>query len=185
MVLAAIRGELTRYRLLGEAAISRTSDQGLHATLGTELNSIAVLVRHIGGNLRSRFTDFLVSDGEKEWRDREGEFDTSTRSHAELLEDWARGWDCLEKALGELDEHSLGRTVRIRGVELSVIDALERSLAHLAYHVGQIVLLARWQAGTDWQSLSIPRGGTAAYNMNPDKERQTMHGQSKTSGRQS
>jgi hypothetical protein len=115
----------------------------------------------VGGNLRSRFTDFLTTDGEKPWRDRESEFLARTPSRAELLESWNSGWDVLEASLAGVADSNLADTVTIRGEELSVIQALHRSLAHTAYHVGQIVHRAKELRGEDWEYLSIPPGGQA------------------------
>lgn len=171
MIVDAIRGEYRRYRSLGEGALAQLADEDLYRVLGEDGNSIAVLVRHLGGNLRSRFTDFLSSDGEKPWRDRDGEFLQPAQDRQALLDDWQRGWQVLESSLANLDDSRLAQEVTIRGQALSVIEALQRSLAHVAYHVGQIVLLARWQKGEAWNSLSIPRGDSARYNSMPDRER--------------
>lgn len=171
MVMDAIRGEYRRYRSLGEGALAQLGDEDLYRVLGEDGNSIAVLIRHLGGNLRSRFTDFLASDGEKPWRDRDGEFLQPDQDRQALMDDWQRGWQVLETSLADLDDSRLAQEIVIRGQTLTVIEALQRSLAHVAYHVGQIVLLARWQKGKAWKSLSIPRGDSAQYNSNPNRER--------------
>ena len=134
-------------------------------------NSIATLVWHISGNFVSRFTDFLQSDGEKPWRDRDAEFLHRTISRAELREKWEQGWAVLFRSLADLDDERLHAVVRIRGVPLSVHDALHRSLAHTSYHVGQIVFLAKAFCGSEWRHLSIPPGGSTAYNENPVAEK--------------
>ncbi len=134
-------------------------------------NSIATIVWHISGNLESRFTDFLGSDGEKPWRDRDREFLKRTVSRAELREKWDRGWSVLMGTLADLDDGVLQREVTIRGVPLSVLEALQRSLTHVSYHVGQIVFLAKELRGGRWNYLTIPPGGTAAYNKNPTNEK--------------
>ncbi len=167
----AIRGEFSRYRKLAEGAIRQLEAQQCNWTPAEEANSVTVLVAHLSGNLKSRFTDFLDSDGEKPWREREGEFAERSLPKEELLALWAQGWEVLEKTLESLEDADLPREVRIRRQPLTVLQALERSLAHVAYHVGQIVLLARLQKGGDWVSLSIPKGHSAAYNLNPDKEK--------------
>ena len=126
---------------------------------------------HIAGNLASRFTDFLTSDGEKPWRDRESEFARRTVTRDELGAKWEAGWSALLGALAGLDDAHLPATVTIRGVGLSVLEALHRSLSHTAYHVGQIVFLAKALRGGDWKWLTIPPGGSADYNTNPAHEK--------------
>jgi hypothetical protein len=138
-------------------------------------NSVAVIARHLSGNLASRFSDFLTSDGEKPWRDRESEFVPEAIAREALLADWNGGWKTLFEALDGLGDEDLGREVRIRGTAHAVHDALHRSLAHTAYHVGQIVLLARSLRGPDWKWLSIPPGESEAYNRNPTRERPNRH----------
>lgn len=170
VVIDAIEGEFRRYRKIADGAIEQVSDADLH--VGADAgNTIATLVQHLGANLKSRFSDFLTSDGEKPWRDREGEFADIQRTRAQLLSIWEDGWATLFTTLAALDDSQLEGSVVIRGVSLSVMDALTRSLAHAAYHTGQIVLIARSARGTDWKFLSIPPGGTAAYNANPSKEK--------------
>jgi hypothetical protein len=165
--------EYRRYRGLGEAAMAQVSDEALNHVPSIDGNSIGMIVRHLSGNLISRFTDFLTADGEKPNRDREAEFEPRAYTRAELDALWSEGWAVLEGALAQLDDSRLADVVQIRGVPLSVHAALSRSMAHAAYHVGQIVLLARERADAEWQSLSIPRGQSAAYNLNPTKEKVT------------
>ena len=166
-----IRNEYRRYRELGEKALAQMPDAALNQVPNTEGNSAAMIVRHIGGNLVSRFTDFLTTDGEKPDRDRDREFDERGYSRAEMNAAWTRGWTVLEATLAPLTDADLARTVTIRAQPLTVSAALCRSLAHVAYHVGQLVLLARMHADKPWQSLSIPRGGSTAYNAAPNRER--------------
>ncbi len=170
-ILDAVRREYIRYQRLVEMAIDQIDDAAFFRRLGSDGNSIAVLLVHLGGNLQSRFTDFLTSDGEKPWRDRDREFDIAIKTRAEVLEIWNNGLEALEAALRDLREDQVGNEVLIRGQSLTVIAALERSLAHFAYHVGQIVLLARHAAGTDWRILSIPKGGARSGGEQPDGER--------------
>ncbi len=170
-VIAAITAEYRRYHNLAEDVFVQLDERELCARPPGEGNSVATLVWHLSGNLQSRFTDFLESDGEKPWRQREEEFLERRVTRAELLEKWKRGWAVLFDELGDLTDEDLQREVRIRAQALTVIEALARSLAHCAYHVGQIVLLAREHKGADWRFLSIPPGGTDAYNANPDRER--------------
>jgi hypothetical protein len=139
-------------------------------------SSIAVMVWHISGNLASRFTDFLTSDGEKTWRHRDEEFEHRAVPRAEIREKWERGWNVLLGTLAGLTDEDLTRNVAIRGVPLRVDEALHRSLAHVAYHVGQIVYLAKGMLGGAWSSLSIPPGKSAEYNRDPGLEKPKGHG---------
>jgi hypothetical protein len=134
-------------------------------------NSIAMLVRHLGGNLASRFTDFLTADGEKPWRNRDDEFADGVYSRAEVDEAWRAGWDVLRRELAALTDADLERQVTIRGQGLTVHAALCRSLAHAAMHVGQIILLARIVATDEWKWISIPKGQSQQYNQNPTLEK--------------
>lgn len=162
--VATLRKLFAQYRDLGEKAMAQVPDADLHRMIGEDGNSIAVVMQHMAGNMRSRFTDFLTSDGEKPWRDREGEFTERASGRAELLADWESGWACFFAAMDALSDADLTRTVHIRGEAHTVQEALLRQLAHYAYHVGQIVLLARASVGRAWVSLSIPRGGSQAFN---------------------
>jgi hypothetical protein len=163
--------EYGRYRTLGEKAMAQVSDEGLNRVVAPEGNSIAMLVRHVGGNLASRFTDFLTADGEKPWRDRDSEFADGTFTRAEIDATWARGFDVVSSELAKVTDDDLARMVKIRGVELTVNQALCRSIAHTAMHTGQIILLARILAAGDWQTLSIPKGKSQEYNKNPALEK--------------
>ena len=163
--------EYARYRSIGEKAIAQVSDDALNKVLGTENNSIAIIVKNIGGNLVSRFTDFLTSDGEKPWRDRDSEFQTASYDRAEVERIWSEGWSVLESELSKLTDEQLLQQVYIRGQAWTVHDSLCRSLAHLSYHVGQIVLLARILTEGDWQWISIPKGQSREYNLRPTKEK--------------
>ncbi len=165
--------EFERYRLIGEKALAQVSEEDLNRLPGPigGHNSIAMIVRHLGGNLLSRFTDFLTTDGEKPWRDRDAEFEERRYTQQEVLEWWNKGWQVLQAELAKLTDADLNRTVTIRGISLTVGEALTRSVAHVAYHVGQIVLLARIASGEQWQWISIPRGQSKDYNLNPTKEK--------------
>lgn len=169
--LSSLHKLFTYYRSLGEKAIAQVKDEDLHRVLGEDGtpdvppgNSIAVIIQHIAGNARSRFSDFLTSDGEKPWRDREGEFTEKPATREELMADWASGWACLFTALDALTDADLERIVHIRNEGHTVQEALHRQLAHYAYHVGQLVVLARAFVGSAWVSLSIPRGKSQAFN---------------------
>lgn len=159
-----LRKVYTTYRKLGEKAMAQVSDADLDRVLVPEGNSIAITVKHLAGNMRSRFTDFLTTDGEKPWRHRDAEFEGGYPDRAALLADWESGWACFFAAVDPLTDNDLTRTVKIRGEEHTVLEALLRQLAHYAYHVGQIVLLARTFAGEGWTSLSIPRGKSEEFN---------------------
>ncbi len=170
-IVGSIEGEYRRYKTTGERAIEQLSDEQVSQGSSSGGNSVATLVCHISGNLVSRFTDFLQSDGEKPWRDRDAEFAGRAVSREELREKWENGWAVLFRALADLDDEGLHAVVRIRGVPLSVHEALHRSLSHTSYHVGQIVFLAKALLGAQWRHLSIPPGGSAAYNANPFAEK--------------
>ena len=142
---------------------------------GAEANSIAIIVQHLAGNFRSRFTDFLTADGEKPWRDRDREFEDRTASRADLESQWEEGWRVLLGALADLSDADLGRHVVIRGQSFRVDEALLRSLAHASYHVGQIVYIAKAFRGAAWTSLSIPKGASAAFNAAPTGQRPGEH----------
>jgi hypothetical protein len=159
--------EYARYRSLGEKALAQVPDAALNRMPTPDGNSIAILVRHIGGNLASRFTDFLTTDGEKPWRDRDGEFAEGPFTRAEIDEVWKKGWDVVESEVGKLSDDDLTRTITIRGTASTVHEALCRSIAHTSMHVGQIILLARMYATGEWQTLSIPKGKSQDYNKNP------------------
>jgi len=163
--------EYGKYRAIGEKAIAQVSDEGLNKVVAPGTNSIAMLVRHMSGNFVSRFTDFLTTDGEKPNRDRDGEFEEGHWSRAEIEAAWTKGWAVLEAALEDLVEDDLQNVITIRGQKLAVHDALCRSLAHQAMHVGQIVLLARMVADGEWKWISIPKGQSKQYNLNPTLER--------------
>jgi uncharacterized damage-inducible protein DinB len=149
------------YKKLGDRALAQCPDEGLLIALGAESNSIAVIVKHLAGNMRSRWTDFLTTDGEKRDRNRDTEFEQPPKTRAELLEMWERGWKYLFDALNPLTDADLDRTVTIRTEPHSVMQAINRQLTHYAHHVGQIVFLAKHlttQMTGEWDSLSVPRG---------------------------
>ena len=162
-LIESIRGEYERYKQLGEGAAAQVEEQELSRSGPNGGNSLAVVCWHIAGNLQSRFTDFLTSDGEKPWRNREEEFDDRTVSRAAFLAKWEQGWTALFAALATLTDENLRDTITIRGQALRVHEALHRSLAHTAYHVGQMVFIAKALRGDAWRSLSIPRGQSATY----------------------
>ena len=152
------------YKSLGEKAMAQVSDEGLHYQPNAESNSLAIIVKHLHGNMLSRWTDFLNTDGEKEWRNREGEFEDTLDSREAILKAWEEGWQCLFGAIEPLTGEQLDDIVYIRNEGHTVLEAINRQLAHYSYHVGQMVYLARQVRGEGWQSLSIPKGGSEAYN---------------------
>ncbi len=149
---------------IAERAIVQVNNEDIHKPLDPETNSIAVIMKHMAGNMRSRWTDFLTSDGEKPWRHRDDEFVDDIRSRQELQNFWEEGWACVFDAVSQLSDQDLHKIVHIRGKPHSVIRAIDRAIDHYGYHVGQIVQIARIRAQHDWTTLSIPRGESEAYN---------------------
>jgi hypothetical protein len=162
--LSAISNAFDANKRLADRAVEQVPDDRLHVTLDGNTNSIAVIMKHVAGNLTSRWTDFLTTDGEKPWRNRDDEFVDTFASRAELLDCWERGWDCLLTMLKSMKPEDLAKTILIRGEPHSVPLALERSLGHTCYHVGQIVQVARIHVGDRWNTLTIPRGGSEQFN---------------------
>ena len=154
-----------QYKQLGEKAMAQVTDEQLFATLDEEANSIAIIVKHITGNMRSRWTDFLTSDGEKATRNRDGEFVDPPATREALMGEWEQGWACVFSAIEPLTDADLARTVTIRGEAHSVMQAINRQLSHYPMHVGQIVLLAKHYAGARWQTLSVARNRSAEFNL--------------------
>jgi hypothetical protein len=152
------------YKKLAEGAMAQINDDQLFTALDPESNSIAIVVKHMVGNMRSRFTDFLTTDGEKTSRNRDAEFIDPAPTRQALLDEWAAGWTCLFAALASLTEDDLKRTITIRSEPHSVLQAINRQVAHYAYHVGQIVMLAKHLGQERWQSLSVPRNRSAEFN---------------------
>jgi hypothetical protein len=166
--ISSIAGEFRRYKALGDAALAQVKDDELASgNPAGGSNSAAILVWHVSGNLQSRFSDFLTTDGEKTWRKRDEEFTSRTVTREELLAKWNGGWDALFGALDALTDDHLRQTITIRSQEFEVQDALHRSLAHIAYHVGQLVFLAKSFRGEQWKNLSIPLGKSEEANRNP------------------
>jgi len=180
-IVAAIEGEYRRYKSLGEGTFSQLEEDDLVERSTPESLSLAMIVWHISGNLESRFTDFLTTDGEKPWRDRESEFVERRVRRKDMLAKWERGWSVLFAALAPLSDRDLTKGVTVRGIAMTVGEALERSLAHTSYHVGQITFLGKMLRGSGWKYLSIAPGQTAAYNANPTREKMG-HAASASSG---
>lgn len=162
--LASTRKQFEYYKMLGEKTIAQLTDEQLFWRYNEESNSIAMIVKHLWGNMLSRWTDFLTSDGEKEWRDREAEFENDITGRDDLLNKWNEGWERLFTALGSLNETNMDTIIYIRNQGHSVMEAINRQLAHYPYHVGQIVYIGKMIRDGQWESLSIPRGKSQAYN---------------------
>jgi hypothetical protein len=155
---------LEYYKSMAEKAISQISDQQLRTPCQPGLNSAAVLMKHIAGNLLSRWTHFRTEDGEKPWRNRETEFADNFASVKELLDYWEKGWSCLFDAVQSIREDELSAIIYIRNEGHTILEAVERQLAHVAYHTGQIVFICKLYTGNEWESLTIPKGKTDEYN---------------------
>lgn len=153
------------YKLLGEKAMAQVSDELLFWQYNEASNSIATIVNHLSGNMLSRWTDFLTTDGEKEWRDREAEFDNTLTNRQEVMNRWDKGWQCLFDAIKSLTPEDLTKEIYIRNMGHTVIEAINRQLAHYPYHIGQIVFIGKMTCNGTWNSLSIPKGKSDVYNM--------------------
>jgi hypothetical protein len=164
LYLDSIKKRFLTYRKLGDDSFAQITDEGLFWQYNAESNSIAIIVQHMAGNMLSRWTDLLTSDGEKEWRKRDDEFDNTITTRQELLHKWNEGWNCLFNALNSLSEDDLNKIIYIRNEPHTVIDAINRQLAHYPYHVGQIVFIGKMIAGEKWHSLSIAKGQSEVFN---------------------
>jgi hypothetical protein len=162
--LQSAKRQFILYKQLGERTLLQIPEEKLFWQFNPESNSLGSIVKHLWGNMLSRFTDFLTTDGEKPWRNRESEFDNDIKTRAELLDKWEEGWKCLFEALAPLTGEDLKKNVYIRNEKHSVMEALNRQLTHYAYHVGQMVFLGKMICGKEWQSLSIPRGKSDLFN---------------------
>lgn len=162
--LASAIKRLSYYKELGDKTLAVLSEAEFHYQPNEASNSIAVIMQHLSGNMLSRFTDFLTSDGEKEWRNRDEEFKTHQQTKDELVAAWEKGWRVCLDAIKSLTEEDLLKTIYIRSEGLSVIDAINRQLAHYPYHVGQIIYVARMIKNENWQSLSIPKNKSQQFN---------------------
>lgn len=153
-----------QYKKLADAAIAQVSDADLYCTLDPESNSIAIIIKHMAGNMLSRWTDFLTTDGEKPTRNRDTEFEDPPATRADLLALWEQGWSCLFDALKPLTEADLARTITIRSEAHSVMQAINRQVAHYSYHCGQIILLAKHFQSSNWKCLTVPRKQSEEFN---------------------
>ena len=155
---------LSYYKELGDKTFEQLNEGDFYFHPNAESNSIAIIIQHVAGNMLSRWADFLTADGEKEWRNRDAEFEEQHLTKQQLVELWQKGWDCCLNTLKSLTEDDLMKTIYIRSVGLLAVDAVNRQLAHYSYHVGQIIYLAKIIKNDDWQNLSIAKGHSAQYN---------------------
>ncbi|HTL82088.1 MAG TPA: DUF1572 family protein [Bacteroidia bacterium] len=162
--LPSAKKQLSYYRSLGEKTFAQLSDADLFHRPNEESNSIAMIVKHLAGNMLSRFTDFLTSDGEKSWRNRDSEFADDIHDRETMMKKWNEGWNCVFTTLDSLTESDLEKIILIRGEGQTVTDALTRQVAHYAYHVGQIVYVGKLLKDTEWKTLSIAKGKSEEYN---------------------
>ena len=162
--LKSVRKEFSRYKSMGEKTFDQLTDEEIHWKYVDSDNSIAIIVKHIVGNMLSRWTNFLTEDGEKTWRNRETEFEAPYASKSEMLNAWEKGWNCLFAALDNIDSSNFDSKIKIRNEDHSIVEAVNRQLAHYPSHVGQIVFLGKMIKGADWASLSIPKGQSEAFN---------------------
>jgi len=162
--LESVKKQFLYYKTLGEKAMAQLEPEQLFVSVNEDTNSIAVIVQHLVGNMLSRWTDFLTTDGEKEWRNRDGEFEETIQTKAELMELWNQGWECFFNAVNPLTEEQLSTIIYIRNEGHTVMEALNRQLAHYPYHIGQIVFYAKMLKQGEWDSLSIPKNKSNSYN---------------------
>ena len=174
--LESIKKQFEYYRMLGEKTFAQIEDEHVNWQYNEESNSIATVVKHLSGNMISRWTNFLTEDGEKTWRNREAEFENDINTKAELINIWNKGWDCFFTTINVLTTEDLTKEIFIRNQGQTVVDAINRQLAHYPYHVGQIVFIGKMIANENWKSLSIPKGDSVKYNKEKfDKPKQTAH----------
>lgn len=174
--LESVIKQFEYYKILGEKTFSQLTDEQLLMQLNEESNSIATIVKHLWGNMLSRWTDFMTSDGEKEWRNRDSEFENNILTRSELLAKWNEGWDCLFAALNSISDEDLSKIIFIRNQGHTVLEAINRQLAHYPYHIGQIVLLGKYFCNNKWNTLSIPKGGSNEFNKDKfSKEKSNTH----------
>lgn len=166
LLLPSAIGIFKQYKTLADKAIQQIPQNLIHTKLDPESNSIYTIMKHMSGNMLSRWTDFLTTDGEKPWRTRDDEFEEDATSFEEAIVLWEKGWTCLFNTLESLDETDRSKIVTIRGEEHSVMEAINRQIAHYAYHVGQIVFIAKVFKSKDWQTLSIAKGKSDEFNKN-------------------
>jgi uncharacterized protein DUF1572 len=162
--LNSVKKQFNYYKLLGDKTFDQLNDQDIYWQLNEESNSVSIIVKHIVGNMLSRWTNFLTEDGEKEWRKRDLEFEDTYQNKEALITDWEKGWQCLFDAIQPLTDQDLEHIIYIRNQGHTVTEAINRQLTHYAYHIGQIVLIGKMIKGENWKPLSVPKGQSSAYN---------------------
>jgi Protein of unknown function (DUF1572) len=162
--LESVKKQSLYYKTIGEKAIDQLEPQQIFFSANEDTNSIAVIIKHLAGNMHSRWTHFLTTDGEKEWRNRDSEFEEILTTKEEIMQVWENGWACFFEALNSIQPHQLSDIIYIRNEGHTVVDALNRQLAHYPYHIGQIVFYAKMIKKSDWKSLSIPKNNSISYN---------------------
>src|ERR1700761_7092834 len=162
--IESVKKQFEYYKLLGEKTIAQLNDEQLFWKYDEESNSIASIVKHLWGNMLSRWTDFLTTDGEKDWRDRDAEFETDAQTRDQLMLKWNESWECLLNTLRSLKEDDLEKIIYIRNQGHTVMEAINRQLAHYPYHIGQMVYIAKMVADNNWKSLTIPKGNSQSFN---------------------
>ena len=162
--LISSRKQFEYYKMLGDRTFAQLKEEDFFWQYNEESNSIAIIIKHLWGNMLSRWTDFLTTDGEKEWRSRESEFDADIKDVNVLLQKWEAGWDCLFTALDSINEDNFDTPVFIRNQEHTIVEAINRQAGHYTYHIGQIVYIARMLKEKEWKNLSIPKGKSQAFN---------------------
>lgn len=174
--LESVKKQFLYYKTIGEKAMAQLEPEQLFVAVNEDTNSIAVIVKHLSGNMLSRWTDFLTSDGEKEWRNRDDEFEQTLKTKDELMALWEKGWNCFFDAINGLTPEQLSQIIYIRNEGHTVMEAINRQLAHYPYHVGQIIFYAKMLKQSDWTSLSIPKNKSNDYNADKfSKEKSTKH----------
>ena len=164
--LESVKKQFLYYKTIGEKAINQLEPEQLFVSVNDDTNSIAAIIKHMSGNMLSRWTDFLTTDGEKEGRNRDGEFENSFQTKTDLMQLWDKGWNCFFDAINDLNPEQLSEIIYIRNEGHTVLEAINRQLAHYPYHIGQIVFYAKMLKKSDWESLSIPRNKSVNYNDN-------------------
>ncbi|HKX86518.1 MAG TPA: DUF1572 family protein [Flavobacterium sp.] len=172
--LESVKKQMLYYKTIAEKAMEQLEDEQLFFSANEDTNSIAVIIKHMAGNMLSRWTDFLTTDGEKEWRNRDGEFETDSETKEELMQLWKKGWDCFFNTINALQPEQLSQIIYIRNEGQTAMDAINRQLAHYPYHIGQIVFYAKMLKKTEWNSLSIPKNKSNDYNADKFSKEKTL-----------
>lgn len=176
LYLESVKKQMHYYKTIAEKAIEQLEAEQLFISVNEDTNSIATIIKHLSGNMISRWTDFLTTDGEKDWRNRDSEFETTLQSKEELLAEWNKGWDCFFNAIESLQPEQLSQIIYIRNEGQTAMDAINRQLAHYPYHIGQIVFYAKMLKHDQWNSLSIPKNKSNDYNADKfSKEKSIKH----------